>query len=345
MGKVRVPATVVFALLLVPCLLAQNSNTFYYGAANIFGPGTQPYEEATAVEAVFGQDNQMVLLVPRGDLAAEKALSDDLKRIVTVKSVLSYVDTVGAAVPSGFLSEGTRSLLLSEHFSRMVVTVDAPFEGEDAFATVDAINDVASTHYGDSYYLAGNSASVHDMRAVVTRDMVRVNAIAIIAIFLMLLLTFRSLTLPFILVLVIEAAIWVNLAVPYFMGRPLFYIAYLIISSVQLGATVDYAILLTSRYIEERHRHDRGRALTEAMSQTTLSILTSAAILMLGGLMLGFICTNGVISQIGILVGRGAILSALSVLFILPSLLYLLDGPIRKTTRSLRVMNEHTSSN
>lgn len=142
----------------------------------------------------------------------------------------------------------------------------------------------------------------------------------------------RSLSIPVVLVLVIETAVWMNLSVPYFTGEHLQYIAYLIISSIQLGATVDYAILMASRYLEERSIRPKGEAVLEAVKNTSLSILTSASILTLAGLILGAISTNGVLKELGVLVGRGAIFSAILVLLVLPGILYLLDKVIEKTT-------------
>lgn len=332
-SKVRIPALVLLALVLAPCLMAQRYSDFDYGAANIFGPGTEPYGERVAVEEIFGKTSQMVLLVPRGDFAAEKALNDDLAALPRVKQVLSYVGTVGAEIPLSYLPTATREQFFSDHYSRLVLAVTA---ADDAFRLVDDVKEIAAVHYGDRYLLAGDDVSSYDMQAVVTKDLVRVNVIAVVAIFIVLLLTFRSLTLPFILVLVIEAAVWINLALPYFSGQPIYYIAYLIVSSVQLGATVDYAILMANRYLDERALYDRTQATLSTLANTSLSILTSAAILTCGGLLLGLICTNGVISQLGVLVGRGAVLSAFSVLFVLPALLHAGDRLIQKTTRRRR---------
>ena len=139
--------------------------------------------------------------------------------------------------------------------------------------------------------------------------------------------------LPIILVLVIEFSIWSNLTFNYFIGNDVFYIAYLIISSIQLGATIDYAILFTNRYIENRETMNKKEATQATISTTTVSILTSASILATAGIILGEISTNSIIAQLGILVGRGAILSLILVLFVLPALLMLLDKLIAKTTK------------
>ena len=170
------------------------------------------------------------------------------------------------------------------------------------------------------------------MKDTVTADNVRVNAIAIGAIAIVLLLTFRSVSIPILLLLAIESSIWLNLSIPYLVGEKLFYISYLIISSIQLGATVDYAILFANRYIENREILSKKDSIIETISSTTISILTSASIMAVAGIILGEFSTNKIISQLGFLVGRGAILSTIMVLFVLPALLYIFDRVIQKTS-------------
>lgn len=162
----------------------------------------------------------------------------------------------------------------------------------------------------------------------ITDDMVKVNLLAVGAVFLVLLLTMRSVLTPLILVLGIETAIWLNLAIPYFMDAPVYYIAYLIISSVQLGATVDYAILLTDRYKENRSTLEKREAVVQTISDVTVSILTSGSTLTVVGFLLGYISTNKLLSQLGIFLGRGAVLSLMIVLFVLPGLLLLFDRAV-----------------
>ena len=140
----------------------------------------------------------------------------------------------------------------------------------------------------------------------------------------------RSVVLPVILVLSIETAIWINLAVPYFSGESIFYIAYLIISTIQLGSTVDYAILMTDRYRENRQTLDKWDAVSKTVSDVTVSILTSGSALTVVGLLLGFISTNRLLAQLGIFIGRGAIFSLLIVFLVLPGLLCLCDGLVVK---------------
>ena len=162
----------------------------------------------------------------------------------------------------------------------------------------------------------------------ITEDMRLVNMVAIGAVFLVLLLTLRSLSLPFILVLSIETAIWMNLTVPYFTDQPIYYLAYLIISAVQLGATVDYAILMTDRYRENRTKMEKKTALVQTVSDVFVSIMTSGSTMTVVGFLMGWFSSNSLLAQLGIFIGRGAIFSLVIVLFVLPGLLYVCDRMI-----------------
>ena len=170
--------------------------------------------------------------------------------------------------------------------------------------------------------------------------MVKVNLLAIGAVFFVLLLSMRKLVPPIILVLGIETAIWLNLSVPYFAGSTIFYIAYLIISSIQLGATGDYAILMTDRYKENRVTMNRKNAVIETVSGVTVSILVSGSTLTVVGLLMGFISSNQLLAQLGIFIGRGAVFSLIIVLFVLPGLLYIFDKFIaidNKTQKEVKI--------
>ena len=333
--RVIVPMVCLFAVVMVPSYLASNQNDFYYGASEIFGSDTRVGADSDAIEEVYGKSDTYVLMVPRGSTATEKALSDELHAIPEVVNILSYVDTVGTEIPMTYLDAATLSQLVSEHYSRMVLTVQTDYEGARTFALVEKIRDTAAKYYPDAYYLAGEGVSTYDLMDTITADTVMVNLIAIAAVFVVLIFAFRSLGLPLVLVLGIETAIWLNLAIPYFSDNPVHYIAYLIISSVQLGATVDYAILLTDRYIEFRRHMGKKEAIHQTIGAVSVSILTSASALTIVGFLLGWLSTHGILSQLGIFIGRGALFSLIIVLFVLPGLLYLLDGLIQKTTMGL----------
>ena len=316
--RLMLPLAGVFALVLLPSYLASNANTFYYGSAYIFDETTKLGADIQEIESIFGQEDTYVLLVPQGDTARESALPQ-------VDGILSFVDAAGAEIPPEYLDENTRSKLISEHYSRLVLTMDVPPEGEEAFQAVEAVRETAEAYYPGQCLLAGNGVSTCDLMDTITADMVKVNGIAIGAVFLVLLITMKKLVLPALLVLTIETAVWINLSIPYFQGDTVFYIAYLIISTIQLGATVDYAILFTDRYRDFRRTMDKGQAVEETIGAVSVSILTSGSLLTVVGYLLGKLSSHGLLAQLGIFWGQGALLSLLMVLFVLPGLLYLFD--------------------
>lgn len=255
--KIAIPMVCLFIVIIAPAYLASNANSFYYGSSQIFGQETQLGADTAAIEEVFGKSDTYVLLVPQGDTGVEEKLSEELHSLPQVTSIISYVDMAGAQIPMEYLDEQTLSMFVSENYSRMVLSVAVPYEGEETFGFVEQVRSIAEKYYPGSYYLAGEGVSTYDLMDTVTADMVKVNFVAIAAVFIVLLLSMKSISLPVILVLSIETAIWLNLAVPYFMDATIFYIAYLIISSIQLGATVDYAILMTDKYKENRASMDK----------------------------------------------------------------------------------------
>lgn len=333
--RIMLPMSLIFVLLIVPSYLASNANSFYYGASHIFGTNTQLGADTERIEAAFGQRDTYVLLVPKDSTATQTALSQALHELPQVKSILSYVDTVGATIPEQYLDSGTLAKLNGEHYTRMVLTVEAAYEGDATLALVETIRDTAEAYYPGAWYLAGEGVSTYDLMDTVTADMVKVNLVAIGAVFVVLLLTMKSLILPVVLVLSIETAVWLNLSIPYFSDQTIFYIAYLIISSVQLGATVDYAILFTDRYREFRQRYSKKAAIVRTVSAVSVSILTSASVMTAVGFLLGIISTHGLLSQLGYFLGKGTLCSLAIVLFVLPGLLYLSDGLFIKKAKGV----------
>ena len=329
-SKIAIPMVCIFAILIVPSYLGSNANSYLYGASEIFAEGTQYGKDTAAIEEVFGQSDTYVLMVPKGDTATETALSEELHTLPEITSIISYVDMAGAEIPNAYLDADTLAQLEGKNYSRMVITADVPYEGDTTFALVENIREIAEKYYPGNNYLAGEGVSTYDLKDTITADMVFVNLLAIGAVFVVLLFTLKSLTLPIILVLSIETAIWLNLSVPYFTDQPIYYLAYLIISSVQLGATVDYAILMTDRYRENRQIHAKKTAVIQTVTDTFVSIMTSGSVLTIVGLLLGWISSNQLLAQLGIFVGRGAIFSLVIVLLVLPGLLYIFDGLFMK---------------
>ncbi|WP_040195526.1 efflux RND transporter permease subunit [Candidatus Soleaferrea massiliensis] len=332
--RIRIPALILICLLIVPCFLAQQKNDFTYGNAEL-SMATRAGQDTQRIDGTFGQSVQIVVMVPRGSFGKERALAAAFETLPAVRSVISYAGTIGTTIPEEFLPSDTLSQMVSEHYSRMILDADTPTEGPQAFALVEDVRKLAADTYGGDALLCGVSVNNYDMRDTVTADNFVVSTLAIIAIGLVLLLTFRSLSIPLLLLLTIETSIWINLSVPYFTGDPICYIGFLVINTVQLGATVDYAILFTQHYLRLRRTLPKRETVVETVRQTAASILTSAMILTAAGAAIGICSDQQVVSELGVLLGRGAALSAVMVLLVLPALLCLLDRVVEKTTLQL----------
>ncbi len=269
--------------------------------------------------------------MPREDTGVEKQLCDELSLEDNITNVLSFTTAVGTGIPSGYLPKEAAEQFYSENYSRIILYTDLPDEGEKTFEVVERVKDITEKYY-DSHYLAGQSATLYDMRNVVKADTSVVNLVAILGIFIVILLTFRSLSLPFFLVFTIETAIFINLSFAYFTGNALSFIGYLIISTVQLGATVDYAILLSNHYMQDRKLMPKKEALLNSLTDTLPALLVSAGILAMAGFVLAATSGNPIISELGLLLGRGTLLSFGMVVLALPALLVVFDKTIGKTT-------------
>ena len=332
LSKIAIPALALIILIAVPAFLGQANVGFTYGNGDAAKVG-QSGKDMKAIESEFGRTNIFAILVPKGNVVNESKLTKELESLNHVTGIMSYVNTVNIGIPEKFLSEETSGQFYSENYARIIAYTDTDYEGDEAFATVEEINAVISKHYDEaSVYTAGQSANLYDMKNVVANDNTKVTIIAVISIFLVLLVTFRSGTLPFILLFTIEIGIWINLSLPYFAGEPINFLGYLVINTVQLGATVDYAILLTSYYLDNRKLMPAKEASHLAVGETFKSILMSAATLATAGFTLGATSSNPAVASLGLLLGRGAILSFALVTCVLPTVLRILDKPIKATT-------------
>ncbi len=328
--KLKIPALILVALLIVPGYLAQRQNNFVYGASTL-AASSRSGADTEAIEEQFGRETAIVLLVPRGDPAREALLCQALKNADHVTGVVSYATMVGVKIPDAFLDAPVSRRFYSDNYSRIIVYTDTADEGSRAFDTVDRVTSLARSYY-NTVYATGQSVMLYDMKNVVTADNTVVNLIAVATILLVLLFTFRSASIPLFLLITIETAIWINLSVPYFAGSQLVYIGYLVINTVQLGATVDYAILTTNHYAMNRRLLPKKEALMKTYGQVITPVITSGAILSLAGFALKMTSTNQIVAEMGLLLGRGTLLSMLMTLVFLPGVLSVFDGLIQKTT-------------
>ncbi len=345
LGKVTVklssPALLIFALIVIPSVIAIDNNDYVY--FDLFSDErTQIGQDALAITDTFGGASSLVLMVKNGNLAEEQAVLNEIEAIPNVVSVIYYVGTVGAVIPEEYIPGNTLSKLQFANYSRMIITVDTSLEDPKSFKAIEEIREIGEIHYPGEWYLAGEIANAYDMKSFIEEDNLKIEAVGIIAIFIVILIAFRSFSLPLILVLVIKSAIWINCGVPYFQGVQMFYISYLVISSLQLGITVDYAIMFTSRYVDFRKTLSKRRLLEETVSTTSVCILVSAFILFTAGIALWLFSSNALLSEVGMLVGRGSILSVIAVLFVLPALLMICDGIIQKTSLNMKFAPKNT---
>jgi len=332
----RIPILVIVLLMIVPAFLGQQENSFQYGSGGV-AQGSEIGDQEVAVNEQFGEMSQLVLLIPKDDHGREAAIVGELKALDGITGVVGYITSVSNAIPVEVVPEDSLGQLESENYRRLIMTVNVGTEGDSAFNLVKEIRTIANGYYGDNYHLIGSAASTYDMMEVVQSDNLIINGLCIAAIFVTLLLTFRSLTLPFILLLTIESAVWINLAIPYFEGEPLHYVAYMIVSTVQLGSTIDYAILFTERYRANRLGNSPKVSAFRTVAETTPSILVPVIILALAGGVLSVLSSNFIVSAFGVVLARGAIISAVLTLFFLPGLLTICDKLILKTTLKRKV--------
>ena len=231
-----------------------------------------------------------------------------------------------------------RKQLEGTEYDRLVFALKGPVEGEETFRTIDRIRDIALDYY-DQVYVVGDATSNYDLSSSFQRDNVIISVLTALFVGIILLFTFQSAGLPFLLVLTIQGSIWMNFSMPYLTGSTMYFLSYLVVSSIQMGATIDYAIVITSRYLDLRKTMpDRKTAVVESLNQAFPTIITSGAILTCAGFVIGAVTSNAVIASLGKVLGRGALISIILVMTVLPQLLMVCDKLIDKTelTRAVK---------
>lgn len=231
------------------------------------------------------------------------------------------------------LMKSAKELLTGENHNRMIVYVNLPEEGDEAFGFIDRLRSMAEDHYPDSeIYMVGNITSSRDFKISFETDNIVVTLVSILIVLTVLLFAFKSIAMPIILIAVIQGAIWVNFSIPTILDTPLFFLGYLIISAIQMGANIDYAIVIATRFNEMKKEYEPRQAIIETMNFAFPTVITSGAIMAVSGLLIGSMSSVPVISLMGSNLGRGTIVSVIMVLFILPQLLLITDKIVDKTS-------------
>ncbi len=221
--------------------------------------------------------------------------------------------------------------LIGDRYSRLVFNLDMPIEGEETFRTIDEIKESVKQLYPDAI-LAGESINAYDLRASFQFDNLIIGLLTVAFVYAILLFTFKSWGLPLLLVAIIQGAIYINFGLVPLFGKNFFFFIYLIVSAIQMGATIDYAILMTNHYREERATKDKKTAVIDAINASFPTIITSGTIMTVAAFLVGIIASDPLISSLGMCLGRGTIISIISVMTVLPATLYLFEGVIKKTS-------------
>ena len=230
-----------------------------------------------------------------------------------------------------------REQLEGDEYSRMLVMTTGPIEGDEIFHTIDQIRDIAYQYYHE-VYVVGDSTSDYDLSKSFTQDNLMVSIMTAVFVAVILLFTFTNYSIPLILVATIQTSIWINFSIPAVTGTGMFFLSYLIVSSIQMGATIDYAIVITSRYTAYRKENvDKRTAIIKTLNESFPTIITSGTIMTSAGFVIGQITSNPVIASLGTTLGTGTLTSIILVMLILPQLLYAFDGIINKTYRKRRI--------
>ena len=226
--------------------------------------------------------------------------------------------------------------LKGENYSRLVLQLNLPEESDETTAFLDKLHETAAKYYSDECFLVGNSTSDFDLSSSFAGDNLLIGVLTIVFVILVLIFTFKSSGLPILLILVIQGSVWINFSFPFLQNDPLFFLSYLVVSSIQMGANIDYAIVIANRYVELKKTMPIKEATIEALNQSFPTIITSGTILASAGILIGFLSTNPAISSIGVCLGRGTLLSIFLVMGILPQILLLGDVIIEKTAITMK---------
>lgn len=225
--------------------------------------------------------------------------------------------------------------LRGENWSRLVFVADVPTEGEETYALLDQIRAIAQEQYGDDVILVGNSTNAFDLASSFSGDNMKISILTALFVMIILLFTFKSAGLPVLLVLTIQGSIWINFSIPVLTNTNLFFLSYLVVSSIQMGATIDYAIVITNRYLELKGTMGRKEAAVAALNQSFPTVLTSGTIMAVAGFLIGGISTDATIGSVGLALGRGTVTSIFLVMTVLPQMLVLGDVLIERTAITL----------
>lgn len=327
----------IFLIILIPALYGYKNTEVYYNLDT-----TLPkYLESIQANDKLSNDFEMNathMVLAGADLSSKdaKAMLDEMSDVEGIRFTLGLDSVLGSAIPREIIPEDLTTTLKKENWQLILVQSEYKVASDEVNKQCDELNAIIKK-YDSNAMLIGEAPCTKDLIRITDKDFKVVNAISIIAVFLIIFFVFKSISIPAILVAVIEFAIFVNLGIPYYTGTRLPFIASIVIGTIQLGATVDYAILMTTRYKKERcSGKEKKEAIRIALSASITSIIVSACGFFAATFGVGLYSDIDMISSLCILLARGAIISMIVVIFVLPSMLMVFDRVICATTKEMR---------
>ena len=339
MVKIFPAFLIIFALLIVPSLYGyqKTNDEVYYDMGQCLPEDMEYVIANSKLSEDFNiASTHMILIDAKTDPKQVRNMCSEMEKVDGVKYVLGLESVIGSRVPEEVLPERLTKVLKSDNLELLLVNSSYKVARDKVNAQINELNTILKK-YDQNGMLIGEAPCMKDMIETTNHDFQVVNAVSIVAIFVIILLVERSISLPFILIAVIELAIFINLGLPHYLGQSLPFIAPICISTIQLGATVDYAILMTTRYKAERIAlKPKAQAVQIALATSIPSIIVSGMGLFAATFGVAIYSDIDIISSMCMLMARGAIISMLLVIFILPALLMLCDRLICATTLGMR---------
>lgn len=324
---------VLFAVILFPALYGNNRTPVYYDLAETLPKTLDSIQANTKLQDEFNMNSTHMILASNKMSSSDVAkMSDDIKKTDGVKAVLGIDSILGGTIPADILPDDLVSSLKNENWQLILVMSKYKVASDEVNEQCDTISSIVKSYDNDSMFL-GEAPCTKDLIEITDNDFKVVSIVSIGFIFIIILLIFKSITLPIILVSVIEFAIFINMGIPYYTGTVVPFISSIVIGTIQLGATVDYAILMTTRYKKERLRgSDKKTSVSIAHKASMQSIIVSALSFFAATIGVGIFSSIDMISSLCMLMARGALISMVVVLTVLPSMLMIFDPVIIRTT-------------
>ena len=340
--KVRYLVLALMVIVVVPAYVAQNMNSFTFGNSALGrSEGTKVYADTAEIEEKFGRSNLYLVIVPNETPIKERDLANELEDLYYVKSIKGIANVLPVGIPESIVPESIEKQLRTENYARMLMYTKTDTESELAFQTSDEIKSIVRKYYPENSYVVGNTPSTQDLKELMVPDYAVTNVISLIAVAVVVGIAFKSFLLPILVLIPITIATYINMTVPYLQGESFMFNGFIIVSCIQLGATVDYSILLTNNYIYNReHGMEKKQAALDALQRSILSILTSGTILTVAGYGIYFISSVSAISSLGHLIGRGGLISMCMVILAVPALLTVFDTLVFKEKAITDKMNQ-----